>query len=59
MKNFKLKIKFEPEFNDKINLLTSHNGNQWSGGAPMTLEELEQIRDAITGFLNDSKASGG
>ena len=40
---------------DKYTVLTSHNGYQWFGGGMNTLQELEQIRDALTKFISEQK----
>lgn len=53
--NYSLKVKIEsvrcPE--GKFDLLTSHNGSQWSGGTPLTLQELVKIRDVLNTFITE------
>jgi len=49
--DYSLKVKVESIYGGKFNLLTSHNGNSWSGGTPLTLSELHQVRDELNDFL--------
>lgn len=53
----KIKIKSETVGKvEKFDLLTTHNGYQWSGGGCMTLEDIEQLHDFLGGWIDDKKA---
>lgn len=51
----KLKVKIETldwiKNDDRYNVLTSHDGRQWSGGCCMTLEDIAELRDKLSEFL--------
>jgi len=49
---FKVKIRKE-EFASGVKniLLTTRNGHQWSGGIPLTIDELKEVADEINKFL--------
>jgi len=49
--DYSLKVKIDADYGSKFNLLTSHNGYSWSGGAPLTLLELVQVRDELNTFI--------
>ena len=50
--DYSLKVKIEASHN-KFNIMTSHNGNQWSGGTPLTLLEIVKVRDELNTFITE------
>lgn len=44
---------------NKYNVLTSHNGWQWSGGSLMTLEDIKTLRDELDKFLTQTNSEAG
>ncbi len=52
-----VRVEMEGGYSDgnKYNLLTSHNGYQWSGGGLMSIKDLSIVRDEINKFLDSNK----